>query len=90
MATSASETVGKRIIDFLTKSTDPFHAVAEVSQRLKSNGFIHMSEQSIWNGDSIKEGGKYFVTRNGSCLCAFVVGSKYKPGNGIKMVSGTH
>ena len=84
----AGEAAGKRVIDFLTKCTDPFHTVSEVSKRLTGSGFVHMPEQSVWTKGALQRGGKYFVTRNGSCLCAFVVGSKYQPGNAMKMVSG--
>lgn len=38
--------------------------------------------------DSIKPGGKYYTTRNGSSLIAFKVGPAYKPGNGVAMIAG--
>lgn len=36
----------------------------------------------------MKQGGKYFVSRNGSSLIAFSVGGDYSSGGGVAMVAG--
>ncbi|KAI7847172.1 peptidase M18 [Circinella umbellata] len=73
-------------IQFLNASPSPFHAVHEASQRLENAGFEKISERSAWQ---LKRKGKYYFTRNGSSLVAFVVGGKYSPGNGFSIV-GAH
>lgn len=54
---------------FLDQGVSPWHAVQESIQRLKKQGFQELKENETWK---IKPGQKYFVTRNGSSLCAFV------------------
>jgi aminopeptidase I len=44
-----------------------------------------LSERQSWS--SIKKGGKYYVTRNGSSLIAFSIGSNYSSGDGIAMIA---
>ncbi|KAI8372834.1 peptidase M18 [Radiomyces spectabilis] len=73
-------------IDFLNASPSPFHAVHEAVQRLEKAGFQRLSERSDW---TLKREGKYYFTRNGSSVVAFVVGGAYKPGNGFSIV-GAH
>lgn len=46
-----------------------------------------LPSRESWAG-KIRPGGKYFTTRNGSAIIAFIVGRAYKPGNGIGMVAG--
>ena len=72
--------------DFLTQNPTVFHAVSAFHARLEKAGFKHLSERiHPWD---LRRGGKYFVTRNGSSLIAFTVGTEYKPGNGLSMVAG--
>jgi len=52
-----------------------------------TNIFLQLSERKTWT-DILKTGGKYYVSRNGSSLIAFTVGSAYKSGNGVAMVGG--
>ncbi|KAI9031728.1 peptidase M18 [Phycomyces nitens] len=73
-------------IDFLNASPSPFHAVSESVQRLEKAGFQRLSERQDWD---LKKQGKYFFTRNGSSVVAFVVGGKYETGNGFSIV-GAH
>ncbi|KAI9247475.1 peptidase M18 [Phascolomyces articulosus] len=73
-------------IQFLNASPSPFHAVHEASRRLENAGFEKISERSAWQ---LKRKGKYYFTRNGSSIVAFVVGGKYRPGNGFSIV-GAH
>ncbi len=49
-------------------------------------GYTKLSEREPW---TIKAGGRYFFTRNGSTLVAFAVGEKYVAGNGFLML-GAH
>ncbi|KAL0084794.1 peptidase M18 [Phycomyces blakesleeanus] len=73
-------------IDFLNASPSPFHAVHESVQRLENAGFQRLSERQDWD---LKKQGKYFFTRNGSSVVAFVIGGKYETGNGFSIV-GAH
>lgn len=57
---------------FLNESYTAFHTTANVVKILKENGF---SELTLGEKLSIKRGGKYYVTRNGSSVIAFVVGN---------------
>ena len=61
------------IQEFLNSSYTAYHATANVVELFKANGF----EEVLLNGKkkwSLARGGKYFVTRNGSAVVAFVVG----------------
>ena len=77
----------KPFCDFMTDNPTVFHTVNGLSVRLESQGFTYLSERKIWNSTLVK-GGKYYCTRNGSALIAFVVGEDYKSGNGIGIVAG--
>lgn len=63
----------ERLIRFLEKSPTCFHAVANMAERLKAEGFTELREEQPWE---IKEGGKYYVTRNLSSIIAFKVPGK--------------
>ncbi|KAG0166283.1 hypothetical protein DFQ28_006501 [Apophysomyces sp. BC1034] len=73
-------------LDFLDHSPSPFHAVNEAVQRLELAGFERISERADWH---LKKQGRYYFTRNGSSLVAFVVGGRYESGNGFSIV-GAH
>ncbi|MFI0434837.1 MAG: M18 family aminopeptidase [Parachlamydiaceae bacterium] len=59
----------KDLIDFLDASPTAWHVVANVSQSLREAGFVELSEGNSWH---IRPEQRYFVTRNGSSLCAFI------------------
>lgn len=61
------------LLSFLDNSPTAWHAVSNCSTTLINHGFTELKEQDAWD---LKPGGHYFVTRNGSSLCAFVVPSK--------------
>ena len=65
-----------------------YHAVANASSLLDKAGFTNIKERDNWSS-SLKPGGKYYLTRNGSTIVAFAIGAKWKPGNPISMV-GAH
>ncbi len=59
----------QNLIAFLNASPTAWHAVANMQHQLKLAGFRELSEQEYWN---IQPETPYFITRNGSSLCAFV------------------
>ena len=77
------ESFNQELVEFLSASPTPYHAVANMATKLEQEGFQPLSESAAW---TLKKGGKYFVTRNGSSIIAFVMGG---PGSGSRMV-GTH
>ncbi|CAK7563780.1 MAG: hypothetical protein SEPTF4163_001657 [Sporothrix epigloea] len=75
-------------IDFVNASPTPYHAVASAVSRLEKAGFRAVKERDDWSA-SLKPGGKYYVTRNGSSIVAFAIGAKWRPGNPVAMI-GAH
>lgn len=75
-------------LEFVNASPTPFHAVQSAIARLDKAGFVKVKERENWSS-TLKPGGKYYMTRNGSTIVAFAIGSKWKPGNPIAMV-GAH
>ena len=60
--------------EFLNNSYTAYHATANAIAILKANGFAELAMDGKTRKWKIERGGKYFVTRNGSSLIAFVVG----------------
>ncbi len=74
------------LCEFLARSVTPFHAVAEMTRRLQAAGFEVVTDDKPW---SLKAGGRYYITRNGSSIIAFTVGTETAPAQGLRMV-GAH
>ncbi len=70
------------ILNLLDKSKTQYHAVCESIAILKANGFTNLCENAPYN---LKEGGKYFIVRDGSALIAFTLN---KCANSFKIVAG--
>ena len=62
--------LNKELLTFLDESPSRFHAVANLGKMLEEAGYKRLSESYEWD---LEEGGKYYVTRNGSALIAFRV-----------------
>ncbi|CDW61302.1 Peptidase M18 domain containing protein [Trichuris trichiura] len=73
-------------VDFLNKAVSPMHAVKACRESLISAGFEELEESDVWK---LSPRGKYFVTKNGTALIAFVLGGNFTPGRPVHMV-GTH
>ena len=73
------------LLEYLEASPTPFHAVRTMVNSLASAGFTELDERQAWDLTP----GKYFVTRNGSSIIAFVLGKKPVAETGIRMV-GAH
>lgn len=59
-------------------------------KRLEECNFTPLLETDLWRKKKLlKRGGKYYFTRNGSSIVAFIVGGNFQPGNGFKII-GAH
>ncbi|XDG00467.1 hypothetical protein ABKA04_000082 [Annulohypoxylon sp. FPYF3050] len=75
-------------LDFVNASPTPYHAVRSSIERLEKAGFSPIKERDNWSS-TLRPGGKYYMTRNGSTIVAFAIGAKWRPGNPIAML-GAH
>lgn len=73
-------------LSFISNNPTVFHTVSYFTKQLESHGFTKLSERDLWSSQ-LKQGGRYFVERNGSALIAFAVGKGYKSGNGAGIVA---
>ena len=71
---------------FLDASPTPFHAVRCMSELLAKSGFTELNESDSW---TLKTGDKHFLSRNGSSIIAFTVGSTPLTTAGLRM-TGAH
>ncbi len=76
----------QQLCEFIGASTTPFHAVSEMVRRLQGAGFVALDEESA---RELQPGGRYYITRNGSSIVAFVCGREAPPLQGLRMV-GAH
>jgi aminopeptidase I len=74
-------------VEFLQESPTVFHTVDHFKRQARALGFTELPARDNWS-ESIKPGGKYYVSRNDSSMIAFSVGKAYKPGNGVAIVAG--
>ena len=58
----------QNLFEFIRKSPSAYHAVATVKETLDSHGYTELYEGDEW---SIRDGGKYYVVRNGTSIIAF-------------------
>ncbi|KAJ5099575.1 hypothetical protein N7532_006576 [Penicillium argentinense] len=73
--------------EFMTSNPTIFHAVSSFGKQLEQHGYKYLSERAVWN-DELKQGGKFYTSRNGSSLIAFNIGKEYESGNGVAIVAG--
>jgi aspartyl aminopeptidase len=76
-------------ITFMNESCTAFHAVDACTTRLKAKGFTEISEKESWQ-ETIRPGGKYFFTRNGSSVIGFTVGDEFDVTKGMFTAVGAH
>jgi aspartyl aminopeptidase len=82
---SQIDSFNDQLLAFLAASPTPFHAVESMATILRDNGFQQLNEEDSWTLST----GKYFATRNGSSIVAFINGSQDIEQTGIRMV-GAH
>lgn len=78
-------TFNEGLLQYLAASPTPFHAVQSMTSLLDDAGFTGLSEQDDWS----LAPGKYYVTRNGSSIVAFVLGKQDPVETGVRLV-GAH
>lgn len=74
------------LIAFIDASPSPWHAVASAEELLLANGFTRLEEGVRWQ---LTAGGRYYVTRGGASLIAFVLGGLPVAEAGFRIV-GAH
>ena len=74
------------LLDFIDHSPSPWHAVETVANQLKAHGFKNLRENEPWQ---FKQGGKYFVVRDGGSIIAFTLGQQAIADSGFRIV-GAH
>lgn len=86
-ASTGRPAFNQQLMDFLTASPTPFHAVREMSRRLADAGFQHRPEADAWR---VEPGGRYFTIRNDSSIIAWTLPAGVPlPESGLRMV-GAH
>lgn len=87
MARKAAE-AAKLFIDFANETGSPYHCVAACTKRLRASGFQELQDGAHWK---LEKGGRYFVTKGGADVMAFIVGEKFnaKGDSGFSML-GAH
>lgn len=73
----------EELLQFLNSSPTAFHAAAELKKELRQSGYKELDPSQRWN---LKEGGKYFLSRNKSAVIAFITGEDFL-NQGFRMIS---
>lgn len=82
----SSQPFNQQLLKYTGGSPTPFHAVRNLREMLDHAGFESLLEEDVWE---LKRGGRYYITRNGSSIIAFVLGQSPVEESGIRMV-GAH
>jgi len=78
--------LARDLLAFIDASPSPYHAVLEASRRLEAVGFHRIDERDAW---SLAPGSRFYVTRAGSSLAAFIVGDRPPQQRGFQLI-GAH
>lgn len=84
--TDIEHNLAQNLLEFIEESPSSFHAVESVKKMLIPNGFQELYPGKKW---SLIPGKKYFLTRNGSALIAFIVGLDKPENHGFRLI-GVH
>ncbi len=76
----------RKFFKFIRRSPTQFHTVSAMVRELEKNNFIELHERDAW---TLERGKRYFVTRNGSSIIAFVMGMEPPVNTGLK-IAGAH
>ncbi|MCW2681691.1 MAG: family aminopeptidase [Frankiales bacterium] len=84
--TLTAEQAGADLRAFVDASPSPFHAVGEMTRRLRDGGFTELHERDHW---TLAPGEARYVVRDGGSVIAFRVGTSPAAEAGLRLV-GTH
>jgi aspartyl aminopeptidase len=73
----------EELLEFLNSSPTAFHAAAELKKELQQAGFKELNPAKKWN---LKQGDKYFLSRNKSAVIAFITGEEFL-NQGFRIIS---
>jgi len=74
------------LLTFIDASPSPWHAVAQIEQRLQAFDFLRLEEHQPWQ---LTGSGRYYVIRDDSSIVIFVVGSQPCAEHGMRLI-GAH
>ncbi|CAE8654090.1 unnamed protein product, partial [Polarella glacialis] len=88
MARLEAAKAARLFIDFANETGSPYHTVTACTKLLRASGFEELLDGTRW---TVNKGVKYYVTKGGSDVMAFVVGGKFSADgdSGISMI-GAH
>ncbi|KAL8431789.1 hypothetical protein Efla_005011 [Eimeria flavescens] len=88
MALDQARQTAEKFLHFVNKTGSPYHSVQALKDLLTARGFEELQERASWK---VQRGGKYYVTRNKSCIAAFVVGKQFHTNSlGAFCITATH
>ena len=76
----------KRMIAFIDASPTPYHAVENVAEQLREDGFAQLFEHDPW---TLSPGDRRYIIREAGTIVAFVVGAKSPAEAGFRII-GAH
>lgn len=74
------------LLQYMNNSPTAYHAVANAAKLLDENGFEEVKETETW---LLKTGGRYYLTKNHSCIAAFTIGHTSPAESGFRII-GAH
>ncbi len=78
-----SKEINSELFSFIKSSPSPYHTVATVKKALIADGHTELFSGDKWE---LTDGGKYFITSNGTSIIAF----KYKKSANGFMIAASH
>ena len=73
-----------RLLNWLDASTCNVMAVETIKKELDKAGFAELRQTDKWE---IRKGGKYYVTKNGTAIFAFILGAEPVAEQGFRIIS---
>ncbi len=86
MSPSDIDSAAKDLLAYIDASPTPYHAVRETARRLVQHGYRELDERESW---SLKPGERVYVTRSGTSIAAFRLGTTPVDRAGFRLV-GSH